>query len=280
MKNEITVDKAISRGHLIVNVPVLITIVGIPALGFYLSNLNLIPKWGISVSFFLGFSLAWLIWSFMITKWRIWAFSNVRNVHELKKKAIQEKLIWNDGSKFEKTEIKTSKDKKLLKEIAKKFEEKDIYKEDKSLPTTTEIKLSKTKNTIELIVSILILIGGLYMIFEQTKKGYIIGTIFIIIAIYSFIKDLRKYFNNTVQLKINNNNNNNGIETFENLFYSWTIITNEEVIQTGYGKTLESFLIFYHYDNLKEIPIKELNTTDRELENIIRTYRIRHDKSN
>ena len=122
MKNEITVEKAISRGHLIVNVPVFITIAGVPALGFYLSNLNLIPKWGIAVSFFLGFSLAWLIWSFTITKWRIWAFSNVRNVHELKKKAIQEKLIWNDGSKFEKTEIKTSKDKKFLKEIAKKFE--------------------------------------------------------------------------------------------------------------------------------------------------------------
>jgi hypothetical protein len=45
----------------------------------------------------------------MITKWRVWAFENVRNVHELKKRAIQEKLISADSSIFEKTEIRTER---------------------------------------------------------------------------------------------------------------------------------------------------------------------------
>ncbi|WP_256867389.1 hypothetical protein [Winogradskyella forsetii] len=121
MREQTTVDKAIKRGHLIVNVPVFIAIIGCPALSLYLSKQNLIPGWGIGIAFFIGFVLAWFIWSFMITKWRIWAFDNVRNVHELKKRAIREKLIWNEGSIFEKTEIRRSEDKIKLKKNRKEI---------------------------------------------------------------------------------------------------------------------------------------------------------------
>lgn len=124
MKEEISVDKAINRGHLMVNVPVFITIIGCPVLSIYLSDKNLIPKWGILFGFILGFVLAWLLWSFMITKWRIWAFENVRNVHELKKRAIQEKLIWNDGNIFEKTEIRSYEDKLKLKKLKRNSKKK------------------------------------------------------------------------------------------------------------------------------------------------------------
>lgn len=92
MRQEISVNKAISRGHLIVNIPAFICIIGIPALSFYLSNQNLIPKWGIEIGFVLSFVIAWLVWSFMVTKWRIWAFENVRNIHELKKKSYPRKI--------------------------------------------------------------------------------------------------------------------------------------------------------------------------------------------
>ena len=89
MKREISVNDAIKRGQLIVNLPVFIFLFGFPILSWYLSNQNIIPEWGIIVAVGCGFLFSWLIWSYMITKWRIWAFENVRNVHELKKKAIQ-----------------------------------------------------------------------------------------------------------------------------------------------------------------------------------------------
>ena len=128
MRQEVSVDKAIKRGHLIVNVPVMITLIGCPALALYLSKQNLIPGWGIAVGFVIGFLFAWLIWSYMITKWRVWAFENVRNVHELKKRAIQEKLIWADGNIFEKTEIRNWEDKQKLKKLERKFEKEDVDK--------------------------------------------------------------------------------------------------------------------------------------------------------
>lgn len=126
MRLHITVDQAISRGHFMVNVPVAIAFFGSPVLSIYLYHIRLISGWGIGVAFLIGFVLAWIIWSFMITKWRVSAFENVRNVHELKKRAIEEKLIWSDGNFFEKTEIRNSQEKIKLKELQKKFEIKDI----------------------------------------------------------------------------------------------------------------------------------------------------------
>ncbi|WP_405292320.1 hypothetical protein [Algibacter sp. Ld11] len=276
MRQEISVNKAIIRGHLIVNTPVFICIIGIPAISLYLSNQNLIPKWGIGIGFILGFVIAWSVWSFMITKWRIWAFKNVRNVHELKKRAIQEKLIWNDGNIFEKTEIRTLEDKKELKKLEKKFDKEDVYREDYSLPPRTIIKYSKSLGLFELIISILIIGFGIYFITKGTNKSYILGGIMGLIGIYSSIKELRKFLNNKPQIIIDNK----GIETITTEFKNWSNIEDEQVIQEGYGKSAKSYLTYWYDEEIFEkVEIDQLNITQQQLENIIRTYRIRNNKN-
>lgn len=277
MREKITVDKAIKRGHLIVNVPVFIAIIGCPALALYLSKQNLIPGWGIGIAFLIGFVLAWLIWSFMITKWRIWAFENVRNVHELKKRAIQEKLIWNDGNIFEKTEIRNNEDKRKLKKIEKKFEKEDEYREDYSLPPKMEIYYSKVYNYFELGVSILIIGVGIYFFTKVENKQYILGLIMAGIGLYSTIKELRKALDRKPKIVIDSN----GIQTKNVEFKNWSKIENEEVVKEGYGKSAKSYLTYcYDDDEFEKIEIDSLNITHRELENIIRTYRIRNNKNN
>lgn len=276
MRQEISVNKAINRGHLIVNIPVFICIIGIPALSFYLSNQNLIPKWGIGIGFVLGFVIAWLVWSFMVTKWRIWAFENVRNVHELKKRAIQEKLIWNDGNIFEKTEIRNSEDKSRLKKLEKKFEQEDEYREDHSLPLKMEIHYSKAYNYVELGVSILIIGVGIYFFTKAETKQYILGAIISGIGLYSTIKEFRKTLDTKPKIIIDSR----GIETKNVEFKNWSSIKSEEVIQEGYGKSAKSYLIyFYDEEEFEKIEIDSLNVPHRELENIIRTYRIRNYKT-
>lgn len=276
MRQEISVNKAINRGHLIVNIPVFICIIGIPALSFYLSNQNLIPKWGIGIGFVLGFVIAWLVWSFMVTKWRIWAFENVRNVHELKKRAIQEKLIWNDGNIFEKTEIRNSEDKSRLKKLEKKFEQEDEYREDHSLPLKMEIHYSKAYNYVELGVSILIIGVGIYFFTKADIKQYILGAIISGIGLYSTIKEFRKALDTKPKIIIDSR----GIQTKNVEFKNWSSIKSEEVIQEGYGKSAKSYLIyFYDEQEFEKIEIDSLNVTHRELENIIRTYRIRNNKT-
>lgn len=276
MRQEISVNKAINRGHLIVNIPVFICIIGIPALSFYLSNQNLIPKWGIGIGFVLSFVVAWLVWSFMVTKWRIWAFENVRNVHELKKRAIQEKLIWNDGNIFEKTEIRNSEDKSRLKKLEKKFEQEDAYREDHSLPLKMEIHYSKAYNYVELGVSILIIGVGIYFFTKAETKQYILGAIISGIGLYSTIKEFRKALDTKPKIIIDSR----GIQTKNVEFKNWSSIKSEEVIQEGYGKSAKSYLIyFYDEEEFEKIEIDSLNVTHRELENIIRTYRIRNNQN-
>jgi hypothetical protein len=276
MREQITVDKAIKRGHLIVNVPVFIAIIGCPALGLYLSKQNLIPGWGIGIAFLIGFVLAWLIWSFMITKWRIWAFQNVRNVHELKKRAIQEKLIWNDGNIFEKTEIRNTEDKSELKKLEKKFEQEDEYRKDYSLPPKMEIHYSKVSNYVELGVSILIIGAGIYFFTQGETKQYILGAIMTGIGLYSTIKEFRKALDSKPKIIIDSK----GIQTKNVEFKNWSNIESEEVVQEGYGKSAKSYLTyFYDEDEFEKIEIDSLNVTHRELENIIRTYRIRNNKN-
>ncbi len=122
--NQVTVKKAFKRGHQMVNFPIL----AIMIIGFgttvYLSkkgfNSTLVGILGGST-----FILMWLWWSLQISRWKVWAFGNVRNVHELKRKAIEQQLIWYDGSWFNKTEIWTSDQKRKWLTIERKFQYED-----------------------------------------------------------------------------------------------------------------------------------------------------------
>lgn len=87
-----------------------------------LVNKKLIPGWSIGVVGAVGIGISWLIWSILVTKWKIWAFSKVSDIKELKKRAIRANLIWEDDSVFTKTEIWSKAQKENLHEIEKRFD--------------------------------------------------------------------------------------------------------------------------------------------------------------
>jgi len=53
-----------------------------------------------------GFVLAWLWWSFMTPRWRLWALRQGVNPEQLQKWAFLTGLVWPKGWIFEKTEFK------------------------------------------------------------------------------------------------------------------------------------------------------------------------------
>lgn len=276
MREQITVDKAIKRGRIIVNVPAFVVIMGCPVLALFLIQQNLIPVWGFPIAILIGFVLGWLVWGIMITKWRIWAFEHVRNVHELKKRAIQEKLIWHAGSIFEKTEIRNTEDKRKLKMLEKKFEQEDEYKEDFSLPPKMEIYYAKAKSYFELGVSIVIMGLGIFLLAKEENKQYVLGTIMMAIGLYSTVKGSRKAFNNEPQIIIDSK----GIKTRNVAFKNWSTIKGEEVVQESHGKSAKFYLTYsYEGNEFEKLEIDSLNVKPRALENILRTYRIRNTKN-
>ncbi|ESQ76077.1 hypothetical protein ABAC402_06420 [Asticcacaulis sp. AC402] len=53
----------------------------------------------------LGIPSGWIWWSLAVPKWKLWAYSRVENIKQLKREAVSEGLIWPDGHILEKTEI-------------------------------------------------------------------------------------------------------------------------------------------------------------------------------
>lgn len=64
-----------------------------------------------------GWVAAWSWWSWQVPKWRIWALRNVTDWLELKRRAVEDKLIWPDGHFFEKTEIKSAEQREVEAEL-------------------------------------------------------------------------------------------------------------------------------------------------------------------
>lgn len=259
-----------------VNVPVLAALAGTLLLALKLAESGFIPTWGIGVSFLLAIIFAWLIWSFTVTKWRIWAFQNVKNVHELKQRAIDEKLIWRDGSIFEKTEFRTRQDAAKLAQIQELFYQEDRYEADDTLDEQTEIYYSKTNNYAELFIFLVLAGGGIYLLLQEATKSRGIGAVALAIGIYYLYKTFKKILDKQPQIIINEK----GIETRKFGFKEWSDIVGENVTQEGFGKSAEMFLVYcYDDEQYAKIELEGLKINRTELSNMLRTYRMRYEET-
>lgn len=119
----VSVTAAIALGTLWVNIPVIPLMFTPIALFVFLSAgkanqqpvaSDLLPSLGL---FVLGFVLAWSWWSIMVPRWRLWAWSHVEALVELKRRAVRAGLIWPDGHLFEKTEFRTKATQARLREL-------------------------------------------------------------------------------------------------------------------------------------------------------------------
>lgn len=275
MNETVTVDEAISRGHRMISYPVIGIIVGTIVLTAYLSIQKLIPAWSFPISFVFAFLFSWLWASYIITKWRLWAYDNVRNVHELKKRAIQEKLIWADHSFLTKTEIRTAKDREKLNSLQNKFLRDDIFQDNIMVPAETFIYYSKGKSFLEMATALCVLCVGIYFLLNM--EGYffrILGGVLSLIGIFFCYKKYRDATNKEPQIMLNDK----GIKTISTDFYHWKDIENEEVITEGTGKNTHYYLTYDHPRGSERLQIDGYNTNKKNLNKLLILYRARNKK--
>ncbi|WP_314242998.1 hypothetical protein [Empedobacter tilapiae] len=273
MNETVTVDEAISKGHRMITYPVMVIMFGTIGITLYLGSQKLIPAWGFLLGFILAFVFAWLWWSFMITKWRLWAFDNVRNVHELNKRAIQEKLIWSNNSIFGKTEIRTTKEVEKLNTLSNKFNQEDFFQDDLTVADETIIYYSKSKNFVEMAIMLGCLGVGIYSIL--IGKSYIVGSILSIIGVFFGYKKYKDATNTEPQIIINER----GIKTRSTDFYSWNEIENEDVISKGSGKNIRYYLIYNYPDGSERLLIDNYDIDIKSLNQLLILYRGRSKKT-
>jgi hypothetical protein len=275
MQGNISVEQAISKGkRMLVLTPILIMFVTI-GIGIYLTANHYFDgmEWMVMLFFLAGFLLAYLYWSFTVVSWRIWAFTNVRNVHHLKKAAIRNKLIWKDGSFFGKTEIKSATQKDELKRLEKKFLEPDIYHDDLSVPKETRIFYSKAS-----IISGIAFagLGCAYSIYFLSvgNQNWVAYTGFALAAFFVFtvVKKMRTKDPLVVI-------NASGIRIKDGDFMPWENIEDTDIEVRQAGKYVHHYLIVIHHYGKTEIMIDTLDTNITKLEKLLQVYHLRFEKS-
>jgi len=274
MRGNVTVEEAISKGKIkLVYLP-MILILSFIGLGIYLKSIGIVENWMIAVFVVGGILLAWLAWSYLVVEWKIWAFENVRNVHDLKRKAIQRNLIWKDESWFNKTEIINYEQKQKLKLLERKFLEKDIYHDDINVSKETLIYYSKVSITFGIAFGIVFLAASVYFFTENSKEYYYL--FFLGLSIYFFYISIAKLINNQPQIIINSK----GIQFYKSNLMEWKFIDNEYVDLRRSGEDVNYYLAFKYRNKHQEYQIDELATNPEKLEQLMRVYRVRFEKSN
>lgn len=268
MRENISVEQALRKGRWQLKYLPMIATFGCIMGSFFISYQTTIGGWVIPIGFISGFSIGWLVWSYFVMEWKIWAYENVRNIHELQRKAVDEKLIWESGSWFEKTEFKNYQQKQKLKQLEKKFLEKDIFKDDISVPRETIIFYSKITISVLLILFLGVSFLGVYLVVEKEYFGLIL----LIFGLYLSFDQFTKLKDSTPQIIINDK----GIKLKNENLIPWNKIYNDRVFSQSNGKSSINYLAF----NDEKISIDELSIKFEELENLLHVYRVRYEKSN
>jgi len=263
MKEAITVQKALNKGAWQLKYLPMIVTFSIIGLGFYLFSLDILEGWIIPVGFIAGFVSGWLVWSYFVNRWKIWAYENVRNIHELQRKAIEQKLIWQNGSWFEKTEFKNYQQEQKLKQLERKFLEKDIFKDDISVPKETVIYYSRITVLFLLILYFGMVLLGIYLLYG---KEYI-GILLLGSGIYLTYHQIKRAQDKSPQIIINAE----GIKLKNEKLAKWKNIRNDRVFIEMNGKSSTTYLAF----NNEKIDLSELDIKTSHLENLLNVYRVR-----
>lgn len=275
MRKELSVEKAIGDGKKRVHRPTYIFLFS----GFLLTislTTNLFTEKGfLAVKFIpIGLLLTIIITIFvgnkLISKWKLWAFYNVRNVHELKERAIQESLLYRNSPFMEKMEFKSVDESKKWKEIQLKFEQEDILIETKDLKKEEVKVYFSIKKT--LFKSICYLIITCFSILLAIENDFsLITIIFILVAFLLFFSKARKLMNRKPQLTISEI----GIKLKQNEVIKWKNIYNEQIIADANKSSF--FFIYKNEENL--INIKDFDITKSHLKQVVETNRLRNKRN-
>jgi len=266
MFETVSVDEAIRKGIRMVVYPryavfVIVTIISI----IILVNYNLSGGYTIFM-LIVGLVAGWLYWSMAATRWKLWAFDNVRNVHELQKRAVKEGIIGEDGGFWDSTTIRTSGDRQKWDALQPKFDVPDVFLDDYQVPAETKIFFSKAKTFLGTATGVIFFVAGVgLLVFEKE----FVGIFLILMGLFFGYMQYREFSNNQPQIILNAE----GIETSAATFCCWKDIAGEDVIVERSGKSSSRHFIYSYPEGSVDIDIDELAITHHELENLLRIYR-------
>ncbi len=265
---EITVKQALERGRKMLNVPSSVVpkvIIGIMVL---LAVLKVVDWQYALFSAPMSLLLFPLFYrSFMITKWKLWSYEKVRNIHELKAKAVMMGIISEDTGFLEKL-FRTAAAESRLKELEEKFSVPDLFSDQNQVPEETTF-LYKVNNLILPVLMIILCVAVSLNCFLKNDK--VIASISLIAASWILIQFIRKRKEKAMYLTLNDK----GIGTFNHPFIPWDEISGEKIIRGKVDDPADFYLVFNTPFGEESIGIDNLSVKPAEILDLLKIYRER-----
>lgn len=296
MKQKYSIEKVIWRGHLTVSLPAILLFFGVPGSTYLYVKHYGGSWWWMVPAVLTGMAASWFAWAFLITKWRIRAYEHVDDVDKLLKWAWIYLLIWPPGSRYEKWEIRSRNDQKILSELYRKSKQ-NFYreKEDFWLPSKTEIYYRKWHGYLCSLVVVLLIIS--MFVFGNHKED--LGEILLYAAalIFCGLWSLYVYFLSHRPVMIMDAKGiriseypsfsawiwgiwkRNGRFKPESFYYSWADMEQIGIKKKGSDVNAGFYLYVSLSCEVSMIPIDDWHVSPRRLEKWIGTYRLRHDRA-
>jgi len=222
VKKEVTVSAALKTGKvLLIILPLVFFLATLIFGSILISETGADGLWALAL-LIISIAISWIYWSLAVTYWRIWAFSNVRNVHELQFKAVRNKLIWPPGSFFARTEISTASQRQTLKALEQKVTYPDIFVDDPSVSKETLIRFSKRNQIITFCIGLVCIVIGLYYVLAEDQ--YLMAILFFA-GDFFVIKSYRQMRNREIQLVLNEK----GMQIKDGPFIGWQHLSHIDI---------------------------------------------------
>lgn len=135
-KETVTIQQAIRRGELVMSVPAM-SVVALAVLLFvyFFFNSQLLLAFS---ALPLSVLLVWVYSAFVTPHWRIWAYSNVADIHQLQRSAeINGLLQRNTATRF--VGLMGAKALYQLGELLQRFDEEQVFVDDSSIPSRIDV---------------------------------------------------------------------------------------------------------------------------------------------
>jgi hypothetical protein len=269
----VTVDDALRRGRKMVVIPQRVFYIILPFLALIMLGFapgHLLEK-GLIMAL-ITFFVPPLYWCIMVTRWKLWAFDKVRNVHELEDRAIIYGILSKKGGFFEKLEIRTPGQQRKLKMLQDKFNQPDIFVDAPSIPEETSIYYDRKRELIIMalftILFLAVIILGIMSPIHVPCFGVSVVPLFFIIKHYLIFKD------RDVQLLLNAE----GIQMAGVRFYMWDVVSDIGI--NSYGVPPTHYLDYKCPAGAWSIEINNLSTNKNDLLKMISEYRSRFNVRN
>ena len=271
----LSIEKAIKRGKFVVHYASISFLVLLTQITIVIAVALNLSKFLLTIVLTISIALYLIYKSIALTQWRIWAFTNVRNVHALKKYAQQNGLMPKDDSSSFMPDIRTANQKRKWEALRVRFLEDDIFIDDTSVKSETLILYSRAILTRWFALTLFLSAFGIFLITNGGSRAQI-GWVFCILSVLFIALKFWNFGDRSPKIVLTDR----GIKTERMGFYEWHQISDETVVQQTNGKYTHHYLSYTTPQGNEFLIIDDLAINKKELVCLLVLYRGRFEKNN